>query len=236
MKKPLIKCAVVDDSNMQRLAITQLIRKQPQLELVGEWSNAIEAKNGLLDVATDVLFLDIEMPVLNGFNLLDYLENKPHIVIVTSKSKYAHKAFDYNAIDFLKKPLKSSRFSITIDKLLQADNFHKKIEVEKNRPSIFIKSGLKQYKVYLQDILYVSAMGDFAKIHLKKSTPLVVTGTMTYLESLLPKNYFFRVHRSFIVNLEKIERFTANYLEIKNEAIPISRQKKQELKDILKSI
>ncbi|WP_299600707.1 LytTR family DNA-binding domain-containing protein [uncultured Aquimarina sp.] len=235
MKKPLIKCAVVDDSNMQRLAITQLIRKQPQLEPVGEWSNAIEAKNGLLDVHTDVLFLDIEMPVLNGFNLLDYLKDKPHVVIVTGKSKYAHKAFDYNAIDFLKKPLKSSRFSITIDKLLQAENFHKKIEAEKNSPSIFIKSGLKEYKVYLQDILYVSAMGDFAKIHLEKSSPLVVTGTMTYLESLLPKQYFFRVHRSFIVNLEKIERFTSSYLEIKNEAIPISRQKKQELRDILKS-
>ena len=110
MKKPLIKCAVVDDSNMQRLAITKLIKKQPQLELVGEWSNAIEAKNGLLDIDTDVLFLDIEMPVLNGFNLLDYLEDKPHVVIVTGKSKYAHKAFDYNAIDFLKKTFKIQSF------------------------------------------------------------------------------------------------------------------------------
>ena len=77
-------------------------------------------------------------------------------------------------------------------------------------------------------------MGDFAKIHLEKSTPLIVSGTMTYLESLLPNQYFFRAHRSYIVNLKKIERFTAQYVEIKNEVIPISRKRKQELRNILK--
>ncbi|KZS41990.1 two-component system response regulator [Aquimarina aggregata] len=233
MKKPQIKCAVVDDSPTQRLAITNQIKKYCQLELVGVWNNAIEAKNALLDVKADVLFLDIEMPVLNGFKFLDDLENKPHVVIVTGKSKYAHKAFDYHAIDFLKKPLRSNRFGTAIEKVLQVYNSKSNIEPNTYFPSIFIKSGTKQHKVYLNDILYISAMGDFAKVHLEGNNSLVITGTMTYLESLLPNKKFFRAHRSFIVNLEKIENFTTRYMEIKNETIPISRQKKQELKDIL---
>ncbi|MBP2832091.1 response regulator transcription factor [Aquimarina sp. U1-2] len=233
MKKPLIKCGVVEDSQLQRRTVINLIKKHPNLELIGAWNNAIEAKNGLLDIEIDVLFLDIEMPILNGFHLLDNLECQPHVIIVTGKSKYAQKAFDYQAVDFLKKPLKSNRFSIAIDKLLKLHFHNTNIETEKSAPSIFIKSGVKQYKVYLQDILYVSAMGDFAKIHFEKDSPLIVAGTMTYLESLLPEQQFFRIHRSFIVNLEKIERFTTRYLEIKNEVIPISRQKRRELKNVL---
>jgi len=233
MEKILVKCAVVDDSSAQRLAVVQLIKKHPQLEFVSAWNNAIEAKNGLIDTETDLLFLDIEMPVLNGFSLLDDLENKPHVIIVTGKTKYAQKAFDYRAVDFLKKPLKPSRFNITVDKILEVQASTVQMEAQNDAAYTFIKSGIKKYKVFLQDILYISAMGDFAKIHLETNNSLVVNGTMAYLQSTLPHEQFFRSHRSFIVNLKKIERFTSRSVEIKNEIIPISRQKNQELKRIL---
>jgi len=101
----IIKCAIVDDSRLQRLAIVKLIEDHPGLDLVAEWNNAIETKNGLLDTKVDLLFLDIEMPILTGFDLLDDLENKPKIIFVTGKTKYAFKAFDYDAVDYLRKPL-----------------------------------------------------------------------------------------------------------------------------------
>ncbi|WP_200825148.1 LytR/AlgR family response regulator transcription factor [Aquimarina algiphila] len=233
MKHPLIQCAVVDDSTTQRLSVIKLIKKHPRLELAKEWNNAIEAKNGLLDTKIDVLFLDIEMPILNGFDLLDDLENKPHIIFVTGKTKYAHKAFDYHALDFLKKPIRKERFNIAIEKVIDTFTIKSQPLPQENDPFVFIKCGIKKYKVFLNHILYVSALKDFAKIHLEDSSPLVVLGTMTSLESLLPSNHFFRAHRSYIVNLDKIERFSAHYMEINDEKIPISRMKKQKLKEAL---
>ncbi len=233
MKHPLIKCAVVDDSATQRLAIIKQVRKHPRLELVNEWSNAIEAKNGLLDAQVDLLFLDVEMPILNGFDLLDGLENKPHIIFVTGKIKYAHKAFDYHAIDFLKKPLKKERFSMAIDKVTDAFALKSEVLPQEDDQFVFIKSGIKKYKVYLNHILYVSALKDFAKIHLEDSTFLLVLSTMTSFESLLPSEHFFRTHRSYIVNLNKIDRYSTGFIEINNKNIPISRMKKQKLNEVL---
>ncbi len=233
MKQPLLKCAVVDDSPTQRFAVIKLIKEHPQLELTGEWNNVIETKNGLLKTKVDVLFLDIEMPILNGFDLLDDLENKPHIVFVTGKTQYAHKAFDYDVIDFLKKPVKTERFNIAVQKVINASTSKIEQEPKENGDFIFIKSGSIEYKVFLKHILYVSALRDFAKIHLEEGSPLVALGTMTSFESLLPSKHFFRVHRSYIVNLEKIERFGAHYMEIKDEKIPISRMKKQAFKEAL---
>ncbi len=233
MEQLLLKCAVVDDSTIQRLAIIKLIKNHPQLELVNAWNNAIETKNGLLDTKIDLLFLDIEMPVLNGFDLLDDLEDKPHVIFVTGKTKYALRAFDYHAVDFLKKPLKQERFNIAVQKVLNTYSLLPENQPQQDNPFVFIKSGIKEYKVFLKQILYVSALKDFAKIHMEEGSPLVTLGTMTSLESILPSEYFFRAHRSYIVNLKKIERFGAHYMEIRNNKIPISRMKKQEFKEAL---
>ncbi len=233
MEQLLLKCAVVDDSTIQRLAIIKLIKNHPQLELVNAWNNAIETKNGLLDTKIDLLFLDIEMPVLNGFDLLDDLEDKPHVIFVTGKTKYALRAFDYHAVDFLKKPLKKERFNIAVQKVLNTYSLLPENQPQQDNPFVFIKSGIKEYKVFLKQILYVSALKDFAKIHMEEGSPLVTLGTMTSLESILPSEYFFRAHRSYIVNLKKIERFGAHYMEIRNNKIPISRMKKQEFKEAL---
>ena len=116
--KPILKCAIVDDSRLQRLAIAKLIEDHSALDLIAEWNNAIETKNGLLDTPVDLLFLDIEMPILTGFDLLDDLENKPKIIFVTGKTKYAFKAFDYDAVDYLRKPLKRDRFNAAVEKAL----------------------------------------------------------------------------------------------------------------------
>jgi len=171
----IIKCAIVDDSRLQRLAIVKLIEEHPALDLVAEWNNAIETKNGLLDTEVDLLFLDIEMPILTGFDLLDDLENKPKIIFVTGKTKYAFKAFDYDAVDYLRKPLKRDRFNASVEKAIsQIRPDTSSLVDDKEDEFIFVKSNLKKRKIYLNKLKYVEALGDYVKLIMEDSDPVVV--------------------------------------------------------------
>lgn len=236
MDNPLIKCAIVDDSRLQRIAIVKLIENHPSLTLVAQWNNAIETKNGLLDTKVDLMFLDIEMPILTGFDLLDDLENKPKIIFVTGKTKYAFKAFDYDAIDYLQKPINKDRFNASVEKVLNfasSDTFV--IKEEKEDVYIFVKSNLKKRKIYLNKLKYVEALGDYVKLIMEDSDPVVVLATMKSFELKLNEGNFLRVHKSYIVNLDKVERYNSRNIEILGDQIPISRNKKTALNDALKA-
>ncbi|MFC5045235.1 LytR/AlgR family response regulator transcription factor [Aquimarina hainanensis] len=232
MEQFQLKCAVVDDSRLQRLAIVKLIDEHPSLELVAEWNNAIETKNGLLDTPVDLLFLDIEMPILTGFDLLDDLENKPHIIFVTGKTKYAFKAFDYDAIDYLRKPLKRERFNAAVDKALSMSRLTSEHGVEDD-DYIFVKSNLKKRKIYLSNLKYVEALGDYVKLIMAEGDPIVVLATMKSFEAELPSDRFLRIHKSYIVNLDKVDRYNSRNIEIEDEKIPLSRHKKHSLIEAL---
>ena len=231
--KPVLKCAIVDDSRLQRLAIAKLIEDHPSLDLIAEWNNAIETKNGLLDTPVDLLFLDIEMPILTGFDLLDDLENKPKIIFVTGKTKYAFKAFDYDAVDYLRKPLKRDRFNAAVDKALNQTMMVSSEAVLDEDDYIFVKSNLKKRKIFLSNLKYVEALGDYVKLIMDNSDAVVVLATMKSFEQQLPNERFLRVHKSYIVNLKKVERYNSRNIEIDNEQIPVSRHKKGALSDAL---
>jgi len=228
-----LKCAVVDDSRLQRLAIVKLIDEHQSLELVAEWNNAIETKNGLLDIQVDLLFLDIEMPILTGFDLLDDLENKPHIIFVTGKTKYAFKAFDYDAVDYLRKPLKKDRFNAAVDKAISMSRIGSENYAVEDDDYIFVKSNLKKRKVFLSQLKYVEALGDYVKLIMEEGDPIVVLATMKSFEAQLPSDRFLRIHKSYIVNLDKVERYNSRNIEIADEKIPLSRHKKNFLIEAL---
>ncbi|GAA0723037.1 LytR/AlgR family response regulator transcription factor [Aquimarina litoralis] len=228
-----LKCAVVDDSRLQRLAIVKLIDEHSSLELVAEWNNAIETKNGLLDTPVDLLFLDIEMPILTGFDLLDDLENKPHIIFVTGKTKYAFKAFDYDAIDYLRKPLKKDRFNAAVEKALSMSRLNSEQASVEDDDYIFVKSNLKKRKIFLNQLKYVEALGDYVKLIMEDGDPIVVLATMKSFEAELPSDRFLRIHKSYIVNLDKVERYNSRNIEIADEKIPLSRHKKHSLIEAL---
>jgi len=198
MEKTLLNCAVVDDSTLQRLSIVKLIENHQSLNLVAEYNNAIEAKIGLATSDIDLIFLDIEMPILSGFDLLDDLIVKPQIIFVTGKTKYAFKAFDYDAIDYLRKPISKERFlnavhkSVTNFKLKNDDGFDEE-------DFIFVKSNLKKRKVFLNELRYIEALGDYVKL-VTEHDSLIVLSTMKAFEALLPKDRFLRIHKSYIVN------------------------------------
>ncbi|HRV55292.1 MAG TPA: response regulator, partial [Mangrovimonas sp.] len=149
-----LNCVVVDDSAIQRLSIVKLIETHPSLNLIAEYSSALETKNGLNTHKVDLIFLDIEMPVLNGFELLDVLNNKPQIIFVTGKTEYAFKAFNYDATDYLQKPITKERFNAAVEKALE---YHKlKMDFnEEEGEHIFVKSNLKKRKVYINDIKWI---------------------------------------------------------------------------------
>ncbi|MBB3122633.1 MULTISPECIES: LytTR family DNA-binding domain-containing protein [Mesoflavibacter] len=230
----ILNCVVVDDSAIQRLSIVKLIEGNNNLNLIAEYSSALETKNGLNTHKVDLIFLDIEMPVLNGFELLDVLNNKPQIIFVTGKTEYAFKAFNYDATDYLQKPISRDRFNQAVEKAVEQHKLKQDFSQEEGE-HIFVKSNLKKRKVYIKDIKWIEALGDYVKL-VTEDTSLVVLSTMKAFEKELPEGKFLRIHKSYIVNLDKIDRFNSKNVEVGAYEIPLSRNKKTQLVEALNSI
>ena len=184
-----LKCIVVDDSAIQRLAITKLVEDHPALELVAEYSSALETKKGLNTHKVDLIFLDIEMPILNGFQLLDVLNNTPEIIFVTGKTEHAFKAFNYDAVAYLKKPLDKGLFNTAVEKAIAQVKL-KQNYTESDEDYIFIKSNLKNVKSLLTISNGLKRLGDYVKVVTKEQS-YVVLSTMKAFEKELPEGRFY---------------------------------------------
>ena len=225
-----MNCIIVDDSTLQRMAVAKLIKNHPLLNLVAEYSNAIEAKNGLKNEIVDLIFLDVEMPIVSGFDLLESLTEPPQVILVTGKAEYALKAFDYDVTDYLQKPITPDRFEASVKRALE--KFKLENISKDDDEHIFVKSNLKKRKVYLNEINWVEALGDYIKL-VTDSANIVVLSTMKSFEKELPTDRFLRIHKSYIVNLGKVEKFNSKNVEVNGKQIPLSRNKKQELAEAL---
>ncbi|MFY8069886.1 MAG: LytR/AlgR family response regulator transcription factor [Flavobacterium sp.] len=229
-----LNCIVVDDSAVQRITITKLVNDSKSLNLVGDFANALEAKNCINNNTIDLIFLDVEMPLINGFDLLDGLKSKPQIVFITSKADYALKAFDYEATDFLQKPISKERFLKAVKKASELHILRNETHEELGE-SIVIKSNLKKLKIYLSKIKWIEAYGDYIKVVTDDESHLVLS-TMKGFEKELPEGKFIRVHKSFIINLSRVEKFNNKFVEIGTTKIPLSRNKKEEIIKAIESI
>lgn len=228
-----LRSIIVDDSHMQRMAMNKLVNNHPNLELVEEYNNAIEAKNGIKNNEIDLIFLDVEMPILNGFDLMESLVNRPQVILITGKPEYAFKAFDYDVTDYLHKPITLTRFNASIKRAVaKYERIHK---VDENEEHIFVKSNLKKRKVILNDIKWIEALGDYIKLVTVEAN-IIILSTMKSFEQKLPEDKFLRIHKSYIVNLEKIEKFNSKNVEVAGRLIPLSRNKKTELMEALNSV
>jgi len=229
-----LRCVVVDDSSIQRMSIVKLVKEHPALTLIAEYSSAVDTKKGLNDTEVDLIFLDIEMPIINGFELLDVLKNKPQIIFVTGKTEYAFKAFDYDATDYLQKPITQERFNLGVEKALE---YHR-LKFENNSAEeeyIFIKSNLKKRKIFVNNIQWIEALGDYIKLVTNEES-FVILSTMKAFEKEVEEYSFLRIHKSYIVNLKKIKRFNSKFVEINSENIPLSRNKKKLLIEALDNL
>ena len=225
-----LRCIIVDDSTIQRTTIARLVNDHPYLTLVAEYSNAIEANNGLKNNEIDLIFLDVEMPIINGFDLLESLDDPPQVILITGNPDYALKAFEYNATDYLYKPISLARFDASVKRAVA--KFEQINQMDEEEEYIFVKSNLRQRKVVLNDIKYVEALGDYVKLITNEGN-VVILSTMKSFEQKLPKDKFLRIHKSYIVNLEKIEKFNSKIIIVAGNQIPLSRHKKTELEEAL---
>lgn len=222
-----LNCIVIDDSTLQRTIASRLTFNHPNLNLIGDFSNAIEAKSFLNTHNIDLIFLDIEMPAITGFDFLDGLKTNTQVVLIASKSEYAIKAFDYQVTDYIQKPIQLERFNASVKRAVEFHLLNSKVPDELGE-HIFIKSNLKKLKVYTSNIKWIEAFGDYVKVVTENDSNLVLS-TMKSFEKDLSKDKFVRVHKSYIINIDKVERLNSRFAEIGPTKIPLSRHKKEAL-------
>ena len=220
-----LRCIIVEDEVMARKSLQRLCEQHESLDLVSVFENAEDALVFLSTEKVDVIWLDVEMPGLSGFDLLENLTSIPQVIMTTTKTEYAFDAYQYQVTDYLKKPIMLPRFKMAVDKVLELNA--RKTSVSTQRQEIYVKTEGRYIRLPYSDILYIENIGDYVKIFTQDNSYIIHT-TMKYLEEKLG-GQFLRVHRSFIVHLDKIVDIEENNLVIAKKVIPISRANKPEL-------
>ena len=217
------KCVIIDDEELARELLKQHIGHFKELELVHICTSAIEARQINFE-EIDLLFLDIEMPVLKGTEFFKHLDLKPAVIFTTAHREYALDGFDLDAIDYLLKPITFHRFFKAVNKYLKRQQAPQ-IHTESAKDFMFIRKDRKQVKLYFDAVLYIESLKDYIRIH----SP-AITHTIKYslsgFEALLD-NRFLRIHRSYIINKDKITAYTKNDVEIGEREIPIGSHYRQ---------
>ena len=224
-----MKCIIVDDNTMARMALKQLVNQVPSLELVAECSDATEALDAINSQQIDVLLLDIEMPGMTGIDLIKKLGNtKPLIIFTTGKKDYAAEAFELNVVDYLVKPIVLQRFKQAIEKAQEVlDSNKQEVKVEE-QGFVFVKDNGILKRISIDDILFLEAMGDYVKVHTPQKFH-VVHATLKSIEEKLPASKFLRVHRSYIVAINKIDYIQEGTISIGKTTIPVADTHKSNL-------
>lgn len=219
-----IKCLLIDDENLAIEIIEEHLKQFDNFEIVGTFNNPLKAYPLLEQNKIDVIFLDINMPEMSGFEFIENLNNKPLIVITTAYREYAVKSFEWNVLDYLVKPIPFNRFLKTINKIyhemhLSGSSSESLIQ---NEPHIFLKVNKKLVKINLNDILYIESLKDYIKV-ITKLGDYVVHKSLTAITEELPQSNFIRIHRSYTISINKIVAIEGNNIEIANRKIPIGR-------------
>ena len=218
-----LNCVIVEDLAVAAEFLRKCCEKNGQIQVMGHFTNVKEAVNFLNENMVDLVFLDVEMPEEIGFNLLDQIAYAPKVILTTSKTEYAYNAFEYNVTDFLKKPFSFQRFSDSIKKVIGAIESS---QTEKGDDHIFIKTEGKLIRLLNNDILYIESMGDYVRF-VTADKKYVTHHTIKSMEEKTNRQVFMKVHRSYIINITKVDNIRENALFIKGVEIPISKAHKQ---------
>jgi DNA-binding LytR/AlgR family response regulator len=231
MKDPK-KCIIVDDEPAAHYVLANYIKQNPQLELVFQGYNGIEAMDYLRENKVDLMFLDINMPEISGMELLKILQTHPKTILTTAYSEFALESYDYGVIDYLLKPIYFPRFLKAVDRFFSMESSTSKAE-EAVANSVSVKVDGYFIEIELDKLLFAQSFGNYVKLHTTKRTYLASI-TTSELEKCLPEKNFMRIHKSYIVALDKIEDTEKDFVIIKNEKLPIGITYKRELSDRLK--
>ncbi|MCF8372687.1 MAG: LytTR family DNA-binding domain-containing protein [Bacteroidales bacterium] len=232
----MIKCIAIDDEPLALKQIVGYVEKTPYLELVDSFESAMQAISFLSENEVDLMFVDINMPDLNGMDFVKSLNNPPKVIFTTAYSEYAIEGFKVDAIDYLLKPIGYSDFlkaSAKAKERIRAAN-SESTKIESNEEFLFIKSEHKILRINLSEIKYIESMREYVRIHSENQKPVMALMSMKKVEEFLPNNNFMRVHRSFIVNLKKVAHVERHRIIFDNKVyIPISEQYKEKFQEFL---
>jgi DNA-binding LytR/AlgR family response regulator len=222
-----MRTIVVDDDDLSRSVIEDLIAESSDIELIKSCEDPVEAFKAIKEEHIDLVFLDIEMPKMDGMEMIRSLNPLPQIILVTSHTEYALESYEYDVTDFIQKPITLPRFLKAVEKAKMRfeDN---RADITTKDKTIFIKTDSKLVQINTEDILWIEALGNYMRIftHDDKFT---ILSTMKDIVSKLPADQFTRVHRSFIIRVDKIKSIEDNYILIKDKQISIGKAYKDEL-------
>ena len=231
------RCLLVDDEPPALEVLEAYVREVAQLELVGTCGNALEAFDRLQQQPVDLLFLDIKMPKMLGTDFLRSLRHPPRVIFTTAYREFACEGFELDAVDYLLKPIALDRFLRAVAKATAPDAAPAPLAEPAAAPNpeafLYFRIDRKMVKVTLRDILYVEGLKDYVKIHRAAGPPLVVKQTVSSMEEKLSESNFLRIHRSFIVALDKIRTYSARHIEVANEELPIGRLFRPRVEEVL---
>ena len=229
-----IRCFVLDDEPLASELIKDYIERLPDLELVGISNSPSHALGLLQQTPVDILFLDIQMPKLSGFDVLRPLSYRPKVIFTTAYREFALDSYEFDVVDFLLKPVSFERFLRAVGKVYRfmppspvAEN------TEATKEYQYFKVDKEMVKLYLEDILWIESIRDYVKIH-TSSGILVSYLRISYLEEKLPADRFIRIHKSYLIALDHIQAISATYIRIHNKELPIGRSYKARLDEVLK--
>jgi DNA-binding LytR/AlgR family response regulator len=237
----MLNVLIVDDEPLALDIIETFVARIDDLKLIRRCSNAIEAKEALEEHHIDLMFLDIQMPQITGVEFLKSLENPPMVIFTTAYSNYAIESYDLNALDYLLKPISFDRFQKAVSKAVEQHQLHKQADKEDTAAPeevdhIYVKSDKKLMRVKYSDMIYIEGLKDYVIIRMDVGR-IITLQTMKSLEEKLPRNKFRRVHRSYIVAVDKILSIEGNMIEVLEKGlkklIPIGKNYRDELLDLV---
>lgn len=228
------KCIIVDDEPLARELIASHLSHFEDFELVDSFENALKAYTYLEINSVDLIFLDIEMPLLKGNDFLKKLKNPPKVIFTTAYREYAIEGYELNVIDYLLKPITFDRFFASIEKFKQLQVSRKEANPMTNN-HIFVTSGNKNIKIVLDEILYIESLKDYITIHLENGRQYHIKQNISVFEKMLNTD-FVRIHRSYIIHIKKLNAYSKNEIEVNNVEIPIGNSYKENWLNYLNNI
>jgi DNA-binding LytR/AlgR family response regulator len=231
-------CIIIEDEPLAAEILQEYIADIPFLNLKNTYKDALRALEDMRSNEIDLIFLDINLPKLKGFDFIQTLKNPPHIIITTAYHEYALQGYELNIVDYLLKPIEFSRFLKAVNKLKMLNSlksYSSSVFIPQGGSYMFVNTSKKKVKLHFEDILYIESLKEYIKIY--TSDKIIVTKyQLGQIEEHLPKGDFLRIHRSFIVSKEKIEAFTSSEIEVGNKQLPIGRSYKELVNNLLEGI
>jgi two-component system, LytTR family, response regulator LytT len=232
----MITTIAIDDEPLALQLVAGYIEKTPGLKLAGKFDNPVEASEFIVNNHVELIFVDIQMPDLNGIEFTRLLEKGPKVIFTTAFEKYAIEGYKLDVVDYLLKPFSYEEFLASVRKARNLISLEQKAmhKVESNEEFLFLKSDYKIRRINFNDILYIEGLKDYVKVYTRSDPkPVLTISTLKLIESKLPESKFMRVHRSFIVNLKRIETIDRSRIVFGKAYIPVSDQYKEKFQEYL---